>query len=325
VIRRIVRGTGKTLISLGVLILLFVVFQLWGTGLTHDRAQKSLRSEFARQLAAPAAAEPAPTGAPATVPAPLVEGGPAGAIQIPKIGLDGIVVEGVGVEDLKKGVGHYPDTKMPGESGNAALAGHRTTYGHPFNRLDELEPSDEITVTTTAGTFRYLVTEKKVVTPETVEVLDPTTDNRLTLTTCHPKYSAEQRLIVVAQLSAPPQPPRRPARASWPPDRGGPGCRAPAPQTVRPSHGASWPAACGSPPGPSAAGPAAGGRPTSSAHRSSSCSCSSSLRTSPASSPPTCNQADRRLRPLVDPARQNGPDEPDDRAGEQRCCSKCHT
>ena len=131
-IRRFVRGTGKTLISVGVLILLFVVFQLWGTGVTHDRVQKSLRSEFARQLAAPAAAEPAPgapsAGAPpTTAPAPLVEGKAAGVILIPKIGLDEIVVEGVGVEELKGGVGHYPDTKMPGEAGNAALAGHRTT------------------------------------------------------------------------------------------------------------------------------------------------------------------------------------------------------
>ena len=118
-IRRVVRGTGKTLISVGVLILLFVVFQLWGTGLTHDRAQKSLRSEFARQLAAPAAADvvQATPGAPTpttTPPPPLVEGGPDGAIIIPKIGLDGIIVEGVGVEERKKGIGHFPDTKMPG-------------------------------------------------------------------------------------------------------------------------------------------------------------------------------------------------------------------
>ncbi|MDQ4090067.1 MAG: class E sortase [Actinomycetota bacterium] len=208
-IRRIVRGMGKTLISVGVLILLFVVYQLWGTGLAHDRAQKSLRSEFARQLAAPAAADPVVTtpGAPApttTVPAPLEEGRPAGAITIPKIGLDGIIVEGVGVEELKMGVGHYPDTKMPGEKGNAALAGHRTTYGHPFNRLDELNNGDEISVTTRAGTFRYAVSEKKVVTPEAVEVLDDTPDNRITLTTCHPKYSAEQRLIIVGILQGPP-------------------------------------------------------------------------------------------------------------------------
>ncbi len=198
---------GKTLISVGVLILLFVVFQLWGTGLTHDRAQKSLRSEFARQLAAPAAADPAPAApstptsvTPTTVAAPLVEGEAVAVIGIPKIGLDEVVVEGVGVEDLKKGVGHYPDTKMPGETGNAALAGHRTTYGAPFNRLDELVRGDEITVTTKAGTFRYSVLEWTIVTPEAVEVLDDTADNRLTLTTCHPKLSAAQRLILVAQL-----------------------------------------------------------------------------------------------------------------------------
>ena len=211
-IRRIVRGTGKTLISVGVLILLFVVYQLWGTGLTHDREQKSLRSQFARQLAAPAAAEPAPsnpaspaTAAPTTtVRAALVEGQPAAVITIPKIGLDEVVVEGVGVEDLKKGVGHYPDTKMPGEKGNAAIAGHRTTYGAPFNRLDELISGDEMSVTTGAGTFRYQVMEKKYVTPEEVSVLDDTPDNRLTLTTCHPKYSAEQRLIVISRLTSAP-------------------------------------------------------------------------------------------------------------------------
>lgn len=209
-IRRIVRGIGKTLISVGVLILLFVVYQLWGTGLTHDREQKSLRSQFARQLAAPAAAEPAPSTTPGTgvtsttVAVQLSEGDAAAVIDIPKIGLDEVIVEGVGVEELKKGVGHYPDTKMPGEKGNAALAGHRTTYGHPFNKLDELVAGDEISVTTRAGTFKYLVAEKKVVTPETVEVLDNTADNRLTLTTCHPKYSAESRLIVVALLQGPP-------------------------------------------------------------------------------------------------------------------------
>ena len=197
---------GKSLISVGVLILLFVAYQLWGTGLAQDRAQRSLRVEFARKLAAaappanPVVTTPGAPAPPTTVPPRLVEGESAGAIVIPKIGLDEILVEGVGVEELKAGVGHYPDTKLPGQKGNAALAGHRTTYGAPFNGLDELVAGDEIRVTTTSGTFRYLVSEKKVVTPETIEVLDPTPDNRLTLTTCHPKYSAEKRLIVVAIL-----------------------------------------------------------------------------------------------------------------------------
>src|SRR4051812_1495788 len=135
VMRRVVRGTGKTLISIGVLILLFVVYQLWGTGLTHDREQRNLRSKFAQQLAAPPPTDPAPQASTTTTAVPRIEGDAVAAIGIPKIGLDEIVVEGVGVEELKKGVGHYPDTRMPGEVGNAALAGHRTTYGHPFNRL----------------------------------------------------------------------------------------------------------------------------------------------------------------------------------------------
>ena len=211
-VRRVVRGIGKTLIPAGVLILLFVLYQLWGTGLHHDRAQKSLRAEFARKLAAaPAAADTAPSTTPSstaapstTVPVQLTDGDAAGFIVIPKIGLDEGIIEGVGVEELKQGVGHYPDTKMPGQKGNAALAGHRTTYGAPFNRLDDLAVGDPITVTTLAGTFRYEVMEKRIVSPDTVSVLDDTPDNRLTLTTCHPKYSAEERLIVIGQLVGPP-------------------------------------------------------------------------------------------------------------------------
>lgn len=207
VIRRVVRGTGKTLISAGVLILLFVVYQLWGTGLAHDRDQRRLRSKFAAELAAPTTV-PSSASPSTTAPGPLAAAEDvcaecAAVINIPKIGLDEVVVEGVGVEELKKGVGHYPDTKMPGEKGNAALAGHRTTYGHPFNRIDELGAGDQIIITTRAGTFKYEWMEKKVVSPETVSVLDDTPDDRLTLTTCNPKYSAAERLIVVAKLMSP--------------------------------------------------------------------------------------------------------------------------
>ena len=227
-IRRAVRGTGKTLISAGVLILLFVTYQLWGTGLAHDRDQKSLRKGFAAALAAPATTVPVPSpSAPLTAPLPPppsedVCNACAARIDIPKIGLDEIVVEGVGVEELKQGVGHYPDTKLPGEKGNAALAGHRTTYGHPFNRLDELGAGDQIMITTRAGTFRYELVEKKIVTPETVEVLNDTADDRLTLTTCHPKYSAAQRLIVVAKLMSPPAATPPPAVATTPSDPAAP-------------------------------------------------------------------------------------------------------
>ena len=89
---------------------------------------------------------------------------------------------------------------MPGQPGNSAIAGHRTTYGAPFFRLDELELGDPILVSTAQGRFRYEVSEKTVVTPSHVEVLDPTPDNRLTLTTCEPRFSNAKRLIVVAKL-----------------------------------------------------------------------------------------------------------------------------
>jgi sortase A len=213
VVRRAVRGTGKTLIAAGVLILLFVVYQLYGTGLAHDRHQRSLQAQFNRRLASE------PTTTPTSVPAsPTTTAEPAESvpkdcgncvalISIPKIGLHEVVVEGVGVEELQEGVGHYPGTKMPGQPGNVAFAGHRTTYGHPFNRIDELEPGDPIMVTTLAGvTYRYEMMDQQKVTPDHVEVLDDTPDNRLTMTTCHPKLSAALRLIVTARLVSPPSP-----------------------------------------------------------------------------------------------------------------------
>ena len=93
---------------------------------------------------------------------------------------------------------------MPGEPGNAAIAGHRTTYGAPFFRLGELSVRDRIHITTRHGEFSYEVTGSQVVKPSQSEVLAPTDDNRLTLTTCNPKYSAAQRLIITARLLDPP-------------------------------------------------------------------------------------------------------------------------
>ena len=127
-------------------------------------------------------------------------------IRIPRIGVEKAVVEGVGVPDLKKGPGHYPTTPLPGQPGNAAIAGHRTTYGAPFYHLDELGNGDRIEVTTRQGEFTYEVTDKRVVKPSQSEVLDPTTDNRLTLTTCNPRFSASQRLVVVSKLVDNPAP-----------------------------------------------------------------------------------------------------------------------
>ena len=133
-------------------------------------------------------------------------------IRIPAIGVDKTVVEGVALSDLKKGPGHFPETPLPGQEGNAAIAGHRTTYGAPFGRIDELVPGDEVLVQTVQGEFRYLVSEQLIVAPTQVEVLEDKGDDRLTLIACHPKYSARQRIVVVAQLAPEVEPLPRPTR-----------------------------------------------------------------------------------------------------------------
>ncbi|HEX6236425.1 MAG TPA: class E sortase [Acidimicrobiales bacterium] len=193
--RRVLGGLGRVLIAAGVLVLLFVGYQLWGTGLREAQAQRSLESEFTERVDDRPASDPTPRQ-----PSPVPEGDALARIRMPDIGVDKIVVEGVGLEDLKRGPGHYPGTPLPGQPGNAAIAGHRTTYGAPFNRIDELDPGAEIELTTEQGTFVYEVSEQLIVEPDQVEVLDDFDDNRITLTACHPKYSAAQRIVVVGQL-----------------------------------------------------------------------------------------------------------------------------
>jgi sortase A len=191
---RAVSGVGKTLIWAGLLILSFVAYELWGTGIAEARHQNTLRKQFESPAAAAEETKPDEV-------APLPpSGGAMAIIKFPKINVEKTVVEGVSVSDLKKGPGHYPETPMPGHVGNVAIAGHRTTYGAPFYRIDELKPGDAILVTTKEGPFKYKVTSSNVVGPDDSSVLNPTADNRLTLTTCHPRFTAAERLVVVARL-----------------------------------------------------------------------------------------------------------------------------
>jgi len=334
---RILSAVGRTLAVLGAVMLLFVVFQLWGTGLQQAQAQSNLEDDLAErfrliaaagqaasratpdvppaaaaaalepevgepstQPATPAPATPEPVvgeagGAPAGPPDAAAEAPPADAetapaaetagpelprigdgvatagepspersaapatlpelpslpsvvsqisepaaaravarllgpeveellplvypeageaiarIVIPSIDVDTIVVAGVEIDDLRKGPGHFSTTPLPGQPGNAAIAGHRTTYGAPFGRLAELNAGDAIIVETLQGRFVYRVLPGqpgmaghtlgfRIVAPTALEVLDDVGDNRLTLTTCHPKYSSRKRLIVHAAL-----------------------------------------------------------------------------------------------------------------------------
>lgn len=220
--RKVLRGFGKTCISAGVLVLLFVAYELWGTGFAEARSQQQLKKQFAAKPAVrPSVSTTTPTtpttlASPATtalaLPSPPT-GSAVAILSIPRIGVSAAVVEGVGVEDLKKGPGHYPNTPLPGQPGNTAIAGHRTTYGHPFYDLNDVQLGDDILIATHTGTYRYSVISHEDVLPTDVAVVAPTTDNRLTLTTCTPRYSASKRLIIVAKLlgpaTAPPSAPPR--------------------------------------------------------------------------------------------------------------------
>lgn len=120
-------------------------------------------------------------------------------IKIPALGLDTVVVEGTTPSALRAGAGHYPQTPLPCEGGNVSIAGHRTTYGRPFGNVDQLKPGDTIELTTPIGGCVYQVAKAPfVVAPTDMSVIDPTGERSLTLTTCHPKGSAAQRLIIRA-------------------------------------------------------------------------------------------------------------------------------
>lgn len=218
---RIVGYVGRVLLATGVLVLAFVAYQLWGTGLHEAQAQNELSEEFEALLAAApttsATTEPAePTGPTSTL-APEIAptqdldvavGDPIGRMRIPELNVDKIVVEGVPLAELDRAPGHYPQTAYPGQLGNPSFAGHRTTYGAPFFNIDKLKPGDEIHITTLQGEFTYRMLWSKIVQPEEMWVLDPDPEHpaTLTLTACHPRLDLSQRYIVRAELVGKPVP-----------------------------------------------------------------------------------------------------------------------
>lgn len=191
---RSLRWIGRTTVAAAVVLALGA---LRGTDAhaQHAASQQLLRAEFGRALEGHRVrpvSSPA-TEAPAALPTDALA-----RLEIPAIDVHQIVVEGISPGTLGRGPGHYPGTALPGQSGNFAVAGHRTTHGAPFAHLDELEPGDEIVVTTVEGRFVYRVTEERIVAPTAVGVLSDFGDDRITLTTCHPADSSRQRLVVVA-------------------------------------------------------------------------------------------------------------------------------
>jgi sortase A len=210
VLRTLARGVGQVLITLGLVVLLFVVYELKVTNLYTGQQQSALADDIEADWKAgpPVPLGPRAGGTDGYPDIPLGKG--FAKIYIPELGRDyvKVVIEGVGTANLKKGPGHYPKTARPGEKGNVVIAGHRTTYGAPFNRVDELEAGDAIVLETADTWFVYRVRSQEVVPPTRIEVTYPVpnrkgavpTERLLTLTTCHPKFSARTRLIVYSVL-----------------------------------------------------------------------------------------------------------------------------
>ncbi|MEA2550253.1 MAG: sortase [Actinomycetota bacterium] len=175
---------------------------LWGTGLTTRAAQNNLAGTFEHTHLPTVNPLPPPGWAP-------LPGSLYGEILIPAIDLQAYVVQGTDYESLKNGPGHYPQTANPWDpTGTVGIAGHRTTYLHPFFHLDLLKPGDTITIRTAKyGDYTYRVTKVFVLpAPVAGKVLEQTHDPTLVLTTCNPTYSSAERLIVTANRISTPSP-----------------------------------------------------------------------------------------------------------------------
>lgn len=217
---------GWTLISIALLVFAFLGYQLFVTDLLNDRVQAEAKQGLTEQLAERRARLPEPEvvtvelqeedSAEETEQAPTTtvarpevdyqseeageEGSALGRLAIPAIEIDEVMFEGVGTETLKKGPGHMPWTPVPGQPGNAVISGHRTTFGRPFYDLDKLEEGDRIEVETAVGVHVFEIRTKIVVEPTDVWVTEHKQGAWLTLTTCHPHFSAAERLIIQAEL-----------------------------------------------------------------------------------------------------------------------------
>lgn len=122
-----------------------------------------------------------------------------GKIELPAIGRKYFIVEGTDTESLRKGPGHYPDTPLPGDRGTVAIAGHRTTFGAPFRKINQLSRGDHISVSMPYGRFVYRVEQTQIVPPTALWVKKRVKQDQLILSACHPLYSAAQRIVVFAR------------------------------------------------------------------------------------------------------------------------------
>lgn len=217
--QQVIQVIGELLITLGLLLVLYVVWELWWTNIDANNKQEqavgSLFEEFDGPVApVPETAAAVPDyGLPAVLPAIEAEGRTFGVVYIPRFGetYSRPVTSGVGTAVLDSlGLGHYPSTAMPGEVGNFALAGHRQTHGQVLDAIHTLVPGDRIYVQTKDGYYSYVYRNNQIVLPNRVDVLAPVptqpeavpTERFLTLTSCNPRFGAEERIIAYAVMDS---------------------------------------------------------------------------------------------------------------------------
>jgi sortase A len=229
-VRAGIRGIGQTLVTLGLVVLLFVVYEVWITNISSNQKQSKIKHELVQKWSS--GQDPLPTGVdrlhlPAGVQATLPAGAGFANLYIPRFDKDFVrtIVQGVGEAQLEEGPGHYTASALPGQLGNFAVAGHRVGKGEPFLNLDHLKPGDSIVIQTKVNWFVYHVlgdvstgnlavtnsqgvSGQQVVPPSDYSVVSPVPNQPqanptlayMTLTTCTPKFSATDRLIVHAVL-----------------------------------------------------------------------------------------------------------------------------
>ncbi len=205
--RRIFSVVGEILVTAGLVLLLFVGWQLYWTDVLAARAQADTRDELLLEWNLAPVDDEIKTDINTTV------GQPFGLLYVPALGdrsWDIPIVEGTEHSLLSQGVGHHKDTALPGQVGNFAIAGHRTTYGAPFMDIAELQPGDPVIVETKHGWFVYELNNDKIISQNDGCVLDPVPGKSnatpkqklLTMYACHPMYSAAQRYVWFGELVA---------------------------------------------------------------------------------------------------------------------------
>ncbi|TLS40770.1 class E sortase [Streptomyces montanus] len=216
--RVVIRTFSELCITVGGVIVLFVVYVLLWTGLKADSAMDDqidhLQDQWSKgAVAADSESSQAPTAENPEPPAPYTDGKPFAVMYIPRLGFtwNKPVLEGTKTDTLKKGLGHYASTAQLGQEGNFAVAGHRRTYGDPFKDFPKLRPGDAVVLTDGRTWFTYRVdTEPYKTLPNDIAVIDPVprksgytrAGRYLTLTTCEPEWGHSHRLIVWAHLDA---------------------------------------------------------------------------------------------------------------------------